>query len=83
MLGLDKKTYELAGTSPANGPGTYKDPGFGWMAGFLAAISFAGLLSLIPLRKVLPSFPLCSPVFYHDMLNSIPKQDHRLSSISC
>jgi hypothetical protein len=34
-------------------PGSYKDPGFGWMAGFLAAISFAGLLSLIPLRKVL------------------------------
>ncbi|KAK3154774.1 hypothetical protein QOZ80_2BG0194930 [Eleusine coracana subsp. coracana] len=53
LLGLDKKTYELAGYSPANGPGTYKDPGFGWMAGFLLAISFAGLLSLIPLRKVL------------------------------
>ncbi|KAK3158604.1 hypothetical protein QOZ80_2AG0139270 [Eleusine coracana subsp. coracana] len=53
LLGLDKKTYELAGNSPANGPGTYKDPGFGWMAGFLLAISFAGLLSLIPLRKVL------------------------------
>jgi hypothetical protein len=53
------------------------------MAGFLAAISFAGLLSLIPLRKVLPSFPLCSPVFHHDMLNSIPEQDHRLSSIYC
>ncbi|XP_021314607.1 iron-phytosiderophore transporter yellow stripe 1 isoform X2 [Sorghum bicolor] len=53
LLGLDKKTYELAGASPANVPGSYKDPGFGWMAGFVAAISFAGLLSLIPLRKVL------------------------------
>jgi len=53
LLGLDKKTYELAGASPANVPGSYKDPGFGWMAGFIAAISFAGLLSLIPLRKVL------------------------------
>jgi hypothetical protein len=55
LLGLDKKTYELAGASPANVPGSYKDPGFGWMAGFVAAISFAGLLSLIPLRKVLYS----------------------------
>ncbi|KAG2652730.1 iron-phytosiderophore transporter yellow stripe 1 [Panicum virgatum] len=53
LLGLDKKTYELAGNSPANVPGSYKDPGFGWMAGFMAAISFSGLLSLIPLRKVL------------------------------
>ena len=57
LLGLDKKTYELAGASPANVPGSYKDPGFGWMAGFLAAISFAGLLSLIPLRKVLHFIP--------------------------
>jgi hypothetical protein len=49
---MDKKTYELSGNSPANVPGSYKDPGFGWMAGFMAAISFSGLLSLIPLRKV-------------------------------
>ncbi|KAG0534899.1 hypothetical protein BDA96_04G319600 [Sorghum bicolor] len=56
LLGLDKKTYELAGASPANVPGSYKDPGFGWMAGFVAAISFAGLLSLIPLRKTFTGF---------------------------
>ncbi|CAL4886381.1 unnamed protein product [Urochloa decumbens] len=53
LLGMDKKTYELSGNSPANVPGSYKDPGFGWMAGFMAAISFSGLLSLIPLRKIL------------------------------
>ncbi|CAL4886382.1 unnamed protein product [Urochloa decumbens] len=53
LLGMDKKTYELSGNSPANVPGSYKDPGFGWMAGFMAAISFSGLLTLIPLRKVL------------------------------
>jgi len=53
VAGVDKKTYEMAGNSPANVPGSYKDPGFGWMAGFMAAISFSGLLSLIPLRKVL------------------------------
>ena len=49
---MDKKTYEMAGNSPANVPGSYKDPGFGWMAGFMVAISFSGLLSLVPLTKV-------------------------------
>jgi hypothetical protein len=29
LLGMDKKTYELSGNSPANVPGSYKDPGFG------------------------------------------------------
>ncbi|KAF8693004.1 hypothetical protein HU200_039375 [Digitaria exilis] len=53
LLGMDKKTYEQAGNSAANLLGSYKNPGFGWMAGFMAAISFSGLLSLIPLRKVL------------------------------
>ncbi|XP_047046461.1 probable metal-nicotianamine transporter YSL16 isoform X6 [Lolium rigidum] len=54
LLGLDKKTYELAGAStPGNVPGSYKDPGIGWMMGFLLAVSFVGLLTLLPLRKVL------------------------------
>uniref|UniRef100_R7WF74 Uncharacterized protein n=1 Tax=Aegilops tauschii TaxID=37682 RepID=R7WF74_AEGTA len=53
LLALNKKTYELAGVStPGNAPGSYKEPGFGWMAGFLLAISFVGLLNLLPLRKV-------------------------------
>ncbi|KAG8071647.1 hypothetical protein GUJ93_ZPchr0006g43991 [Zizania palustris] len=51
LLGLNKRTYELAGNSPGNVPGSYKEPGIGWMVGFLLAISFAGNLSLIPLRK--------------------------------
>ncbi|XP_037486572.1 probable metal-nicotianamine transporter YSL16 isoform X2 [Triticum dicoccoides] len=54
LLGLDKKTYELSGVNtPGNVPGSYKDPGIGWMMGFLLAISFVGLLTLLPLRKVL------------------------------
>ncbi|EMS50094.1 putative metal-nicotianamine transporter YSL16 [Triticum urartu] len=53
LLGLDKKTYELSGVNtPGNVPGSYKDPGIGWMMGFLLAISFVGLLTLLPLRKV-------------------------------
>uniref|UniRef100_A0A0D9VIY2 Uncharacterized protein n=1 Tax=Leersia perrieri TaxID=77586 RepID=A0A0D9VIY2_9ORYZ len=53
LLGLNKRTYELAGKSPGNVPGSWKEPGIGWMAGFLLAISFAGNLSLIPFRKAL------------------------------
>jgi uncharacterized oligopeptide transporter (OPT) family protein len=53
LLGLNKRTYELAGNSPGNVPGSYKEPGIGWMVGLLLAISFAGNLSLIPLRKAL------------------------------
>ncbi|CAN6273680.1 unnamed protein product [Urochloa humidicola] len=54
LLALDKKTYELAGVNtPGNAPGSYKEPGVGWMTGFLLAISFVGLLNLLPLREAL------------------------------
>jgi hypothetical protein len=54
MLGLNRRTYEAAGVNtPGNVPGSVKEPGFGWIAGFLVASSFGGLLTLIPLRKVL------------------------------
>lgn len=54
MLGLNRRTYEAAGVdTPGNVPGSVKEPGFGWIAGFLVASSFGGLLTLIPLRKVL------------------------------
>ncbi|MCL7043417.1 hypothetical protein MKW94_015162, partial [Papaver nudicaule] len=54
LLGLNKKTYEQAGIdTPGNSPGSYKEPGIGWMTGFLFATGFVGLLSLVPLRKIL------------------------------
>ncbi|CAL5030759.1 unnamed protein product [Urochloa decumbens] len=54
LLGMNKKTYELSGeNTPGNVPGSYKEPGIGWMTGFLLSVSFVGLLSLLPLRKVL------------------------------
>ncbi|PWZ20636.1 Iron-phytosiderophore transporter YSL15 [Zea mays] len=54
MLGLNRRTYEAAGVdTPGNVPGSVKEPGFGWIAGFLVASSFGGLLTLIPLRKAL------------------------------
>ncbi|GJR67534.1 oligopeptide transporter OPT superfamily protein, partial [Tanacetum coccineum] len=46
-----EKTYELAGG--ASSPGTYKEPGVGWMMGYSFLVCFIGLFVLIPLRKVL------------------------------
>ncbi|KAI3944030.1 hypothetical protein MKW98_015182 [Papaver atlanticum] len=54
LLGLNKKTYDLAGpATPGNTPGSYKEPGIGWMTGFLFVTGFVGLFSLIPLRKIM------------------------------
>ncbi|TVU15029.1 hypothetical protein EJB05_38529, partial [Eragrostis curvula] len=53
LLALNKKTYELAGEeTEGNAPGSYKEPGV-WMIGFLLTVCFAGIFSLIPLRKVM------------------------------
>lgn len=54
LLGLNKKTYELAGTdSVGNTAGSYKEPGIGWMTAYLFIVSFVGLLVLVPLRKIM------------------------------
>ncbi|KAG0473232.1 hypothetical protein HPP92_015089 [Vanilla planifolia] len=54
LLALDKRTYEQAGLdTEGNVPGSYKEPGIGWMTGFLFAVSFVGLLALVPLRKIM------------------------------
>uniref|UniRef100_A0A0D9W7Q6 Uncharacterized protein n=1 Tax=Leersia perrieri TaxID=77586 RepID=A0A0D9W7Q6_9ORYZ len=48
------RTYEMAGEdTEGNVPGSYKEPGIAWMTGFLLAVSFVGLLALVPLRKVM------------------------------
>lgn len=54
LLGLNKRTYELAGVDTAgNSPGSYKEPGLGWMTGYLFVVSFIGVLALVPLRKIM------------------------------
>ncbi|XP_020263623.1 probable metal-nicotianamine transporter YSL9 isoform X2 [Asparagus officinalis] len=54
MLGLNKKTYEQAGIdTEGNAPGSYKEPGIGWMTGFMFVVSFVGILTLVPLRKIM------------------------------
>ena len=66
LLGLDKRTYEQAGIdTEGNLPGSFKEPGVGWMTGFLFVVSFVGLLALVPLRKVCSlarSFFICKGI---------------------
>jgi hypothetical protein len=52
-LGLNRKTYELSGVQTEGNPSTsIKEPGFGWMCGYLFLVCFVGLFVLIPIRKV-------------------------------
>ncbi|XP_042486242.1 metal-nicotianamine transporter YSL2-like [Macadamia integrifolia] len=54
LLGLNKKTYELAGVdTEGNTQWSYKEPGIGWMTGYLFVSAFVGLLALVPLRKIM------------------------------
>lgn len=54
LLALDERTYKLIGTDyPGNRAEDVKSPGLWWMMGFLFIVSFLGLFSLVPLRKVM------------------------------
>ncbi|WVY93094.1 hypothetical protein V8G54_032182 [Vigna mungo] len=45
---------EVANQSPeANGPQDIKNPSLGWMIGFISIVSFLGLFSVVPLRKIM------------------------------
>lgn len=53
LLGLNRRTYELSGVdAQGNSSKAVKEPGVGWMTGFLFVVCFVGLFVLIPLRKV-------------------------------
>lgn len=52
-MGMDKKTYELAGVGTVgNTSNSYKKLEIGWMTGYLLVVCFIGLFVLVPLRKV-------------------------------
>ncbi|KAM0981938.1 hypothetical protein ACFX1T_014851 [Malus domestica] len=54
LLGLNKKTFLLSGVNTEGNPLTaVKEPGLGWMTGFLFLVCFVGLFVLIPLRKIM------------------------------
>ncbi|CAN1251004.1 Metal-nicotianamine transporter YSL3 [Linum perenne] len=51
---LNSKTYNQSEINlEGNNPGSVKEPGVGWMTGFLFVSSFVGLLALVPLRKIM------------------------------
>ncbi|CAN1251000.1 Metal-nicotianamine transporter YSL3 [Linum perenne] len=54
LLSLNSKTYNQSEINlEGNNPGSVKEPGVGWMTGFLFVSSFVGLLALVPLRKIM------------------------------
>ncbi|KAI4348335.1 hypothetical protein L6164_009070 [Bauhinia variegata] len=54
MIAMDERTYQLIGPDyPGNRAEDIKNPGLGWMIGFMFVVSFLGLFSLVPLRKVM------------------------------
>ncbi|CAN1850131.1 Probable metal-nicotianamine transporter YSL6 [Linum perenne] len=54
LIALDERTYELIGKDyPGNRAEDVINPGLGWMIGFMFVVSFLGLFSLVPLRKVM------------------------------
>jgi hypothetical protein len=60
-------------STPGNVPGSYREPAIGWMTGFLLAVSFVGLLTLLPLRKVLslPRSSLLSDLSMPDLFERL------------
>ncbi|XP_027931193.1 probable metal-nicotianamine transporter YSL7 [Vigna unguiculata] len=40
-------------STEANGPQDIKNPSLGWMIGFISIVSFLGLFSVVPLRKIM------------------------------
>ncbi|RAL49740.1 hypothetical protein DM860_002031 [Cuscuta australis] len=54
LLSMDEKTYQLIGQDyPGNRAEDVKNPGLLWMMGFIFVVSFLGLFSVVPLRKVM------------------------------
>ncbi|KAI3839411.1 hypothetical protein MKX03_016089 [Papaver bracteatum] len=54
LIAMDEKTYKLIGPDyPGNRAEDIKNPSLGWMIGFMFVVSFLGLFSLVPLRKVM------------------------------
>ncbi|KAM5574741.1 putative metal-nicotianamine transporter YSL6 [Rosa sericea] len=54
LIAMDEKTYELTGADhPGNRAQDVKNPSLGWMTVFLFVVSFVGIFTLVPLRKVM------------------------------
>lgn len=61
---MNEKTYNLIGADyPGNRAEDIKNPSLGWMIGFMFVVSFLGLFSLVPLRKVEFRIRMCYFLF--------------------
>ena len=50
---MDENSYNLIGSSESgNRVQDVKNPSLGWMMAFVFTVSFVGIFSLVPLRKV-------------------------------
>ncbi|RWV88151.1 hypothetical protein GW17_00049784 [Ensete ventricosum] len=56
LFGMSSRIANQA--TEANDSQNTKDPDLGWMIGFMFVISFLGLFSLVPLRKVIPNLTM-------------------------
>ena len=65
LLGMDQMFHDRVDTkAPGDIPGNeaVKNPGLGWMTGFLFTVSFVGIFSIVVLRKVLLYHSNCSVI---------------------
>jgi hypothetical protein len=67
MFAMSERISEQSGETWD--PHNIKNPGLGWMIGFLFIVSFLGLFSVVPLRKVRthahpPTLSLTPPQFF-------------------
>uniref|UniRef100_A0A6P4ABZ8 probable metal-nicotianamine transporter YSL6 n=1 Tax=Ziziphus jujuba TaxID=326968 RepID=A0A6P4ABZ8_ZIZJJ len=54
LIAMDERIYEVIGVDyPGNRAEDVKNAGLGWMIAYLFVVSFHGLFSLLPLRKVM------------------------------
>lgn len=55
-------------STEANNAFNIKNPSLGWMIGFLFVVSFLGLFSVVPLRKVFPFLRICVIIYITNFL---------------
>eukprot|EP00249_Psilotum_nudum_P019050 c27075_g1_i1 orf=258-2396(+) len=56
ILGMDQRSYDNANSgnvSSADSNTDIKNPGLGWLIGYIFAVGFLGLVSVVPLRKIM------------------------------
>eukprot|EP00249_Psilotum_nudum_P019051 c27075_g2_i1 orf=94-2274(+) len=56
LLGMDRRSFETANTGntyTADSDADIKNPRLGWIFSFMFAVSFLGLLAVVPIRKIM------------------------------